>query len=286
MSNFVHADEPLIDKPEDELGAASPADGITMRIVFDFVEDALVAQCLVDHRVDFVYGLTREFAETVDVNAVFVQRRDRVESVVLTELEVLGTRTRSDMNYAGAFILTNFLPFDDSMCILRIGLRRQVVERSRVTPTDHCRAGKLLKYLVLAVKDVQAVRRQPQQALCTVSGYVAHLYVLVRIVHCRSDIGSERPRGGSPDQQLFASAVDQWECQEQPGVYDFRISLGCDFMLRHACATSWAPRHDILSLVEPSVFVAGLQETPDAVVVLVGLRVIRIVPIHEITESL
>ena len=67
---------------------------------------------------------------------------------------------------------------------------------------------------------------------------------------------------------------------------DFGVAFGCDFMLGHARATSWAPWHDILAFVQPTAFVALLQETPDGVVVLVRLRVIRVVPVHEVTESL
>ena len=57
-------------------------------------------------------------------------------------------------------------------------------------------------------------------------------------------------------------------------------------MLGHAGAASGAPRHDILAFVQPTVLVALLQETPDGVVVLVRLGVVRVVPVHEVSESL
>ena len=67
---------------------------------------------------------------------------------------------------------------------------------------------------------------------------------------------------------------------------DLRVAFGCDFMLGHAGAASGAPRHDILAFVQPTVFMALLQETPNGIVVLVRLGVVRVVPVHEVSESL
>ena len=58
MSDFVHADEPLIDESEYQFRTASPAYGVSVSVVFHLVEELLVAQLLEDQWIDFVNRFT------------------------------------------------------------------------------------------------------------------------------------------------------------------------------------------------------------------------------------
>jgi hypothetical protein len=63
------------------------------------------------------------------------------------------------------------------------------------------------------------------------------------------------------------------------------IALGHDFMFGNAGSATGAPWHDVVALVEPAAIMDGLQEVPDGVVILIGHRQIRVVPIHPVSES-
>ena len=58
MSDFVHADKPLIDESEYQFRTTSPAYGVSVSVVFYLVEDLLVAQLLEDQRIDLVNRFT------------------------------------------------------------------------------------------------------------------------------------------------------------------------------------------------------------------------------------
>ena len=133
-----------------------------MPVVFHLVEDLLVAQLLEDQRVHFVDGFAREFAETVNIDAVFVEWCDGFEPAFLAELEVFCTGAWSYVDDAGPFVIAYVLPSDDLMLILCARLRGQVVERASVTPTDHLGSGQTLQHLLSAIQDVQAVFGEPQ----------------------------------------------------------------------------------------------------------------------------
>src|SRR6266508_502241 len=64
------------------------------------------------------------------------------------------------------------------------------------------------------------------------------------------------------------------------------ISLGGGLMLRKRGTTPRAPGHDIMALVDPATLVAQLQEAPDAIVVLVGERIVGVVPVHPVAHAL
>ena len=65
---------------------------------------------------------------------------------------------------------------------------------------------------------------------------------------------------------------------------DLLVALGDDLVLGQAGAAARAPRHHVGALVHPSALVADLQEVPDGVVVLVGHRVVRVVPLHPVAQ--
>src|SRR5665811_2079341 len=64
----------------------------------------------------------------------------------------------------------------------------------------------------------------------------------------------------------------------------FLISLGHDFVLRKTDAAAGTPGHDIVPLVDPAAIMARLEKVPDRVVVLVGHRVVGVVPVHPLTK--
>src|SRR5688500_9833835 len=56
-------------------------------------------------------------------------------------------------------------------------------------------------------------------------------------------------------------------------------------MLRDAGAAARAPGHDVVPLVQPASLVDCLQEVPDRVVVLIGHREIRVIPVHPVPKA-
>src|SRR5215211_241174 len=71
---------------------------------------------------------------------------------------------------------------------------------------------------------------------------------------------------------------------EDRKVRSLLVSLGHDLVLGDARAAARAPRHHVVTLVNPAALVACLQEVPNRVVVLIGHRVVGVVPVHPVTE--
>ena len=116
---------------------------------------------------------------------------------------------------------------------------------------------------------------------------VFDLGVRVFRIYRSGNVGGECPRCGGPYKKVFAvvSFIDERELQVRAFVSDLLITLGDDLVLGQAGSTARAPWHDISALVDPSFVGAGLQEMPDGVVILVRLRVIRVVPVHEVAKT-
>src|SRR5579859_1446558 len=64
------------------------------------------------------------------------------------------------------------------------------------------------------------------------------------------------------------------------------VAFGRDLMLGERRATAWAPGQHIMAPVEPAMGMAQLQKAPDAIVVLVGMRIIALLPVHPVAEPL
>ena len=64
------------------------------------------------------------------------------------------------------------------------------------------------------------------------------------------------------------------------------VAFSGDFVLGHSGSAARTPRHDVFAFVKPAVVVASLEERPDRVVVLIGFGVVRVIPLHEVAETL
>src|SRR5262249_9176456 len=58
-----------------------------------------------------------------------------------------------------------------------------------------------------------------------------------------------------------------------------------DLHIGDASGTTWAPGHDIMPSVDPTLFPATLEESPDGVVVLVRQGVIRVGPVQPLSHT-
>ncbi len=131
VAELVHADEPLVDETEDELGAASPAVRVAVGVLLRAVHQALVAERVEDGVAGrgVRHAVARERREAIDVHALVIDRRDNVERELLAELEVLLAASRRDVNDARALGVRDFVPRDDAVAqVLR---DRQLVEWAR-----------------------------------------------------------------------------------------------------------------------------------------------------------
>ena len=136
LAQVVHADEPLVDQPEDEIGAAAPADGIAVLVLLGPVEQALCFEILrATGCGDFVDVLTRQPIEPIDIDAELIDRRDDSESLRFREREVFLTAAGSDVDDAGSFGGVDIVP-GDNRCASRLVRpeARRMVRCSRGRP--------------------------------------------------------------------------------------------------------------------------------------------------------
>ena len=66
---------------------------------------------------------------------------------------------------------------------------------------------------------------------------------------------------------------------------DLRVALRLDLHVADAGPAARAPRHDVVAAVQPAAVVAGLDDTPDGVVVLVRHREVRVGPVHPLAQA-
>src|SRR4029079_72629 len=78
---------------------------------------------------------------------------------------------------------------------------------------------------------------------------------------------------------------EQRELDVDAGVRDLAVALGDDLVLGETGGAAGAPGHRVVALVYPAVLPAALEEEPDGVVVLVGVRVVAVVPVHPVAEA-
>ena len=278
VPQLVHRDEPLVDQPEDQLGIAAPADGVPVGVPLEPEENALVTQALVDRLVDLEHVLAGEPVEAVDEDAELVQGRDHLQVPLLADLEVLCARSRGRVDYARALRLAHLVPQHDA--VLDAPLRGQLVEGAAVAQPVQGRTGHLLDDLVLALHLRQPALEQVQHlALVRADLRVGKLGVNVR-----ARVARQRPGRGRPHEERLTLAVDQRKLDVEAGVHDLLVTLGHDLLLGQAGAAPRAPGHHVRALVDPAALAAHLQEVPDRVVVLVGHREVRVVPVHPVAQ--
>ena len=103
-------------------------------------------------------------------------------------------------------------------------------------------------------------------------------------MHVGRRVRGQRPGRGRPHQKGLVVAADQRKPDVQARVDDLLVALGDDLVLGQPGAAAGAPRHHVGALVDPPALVADLQEVPDCVVVLVGHRVVRVIPLHPVSQ--
>ena len=136
----VHPDEPLVDQPEDELRAASPADRVAVQVTLSRHEQALALQVGSDVERHVLRRVGCGTGEAPGLPAVAVledpELIDRIQNgqpVLLAEREVLLATAGGDVHDPGPLLVGDLVPCDDG--VLHALLNRQLVERALVGQT-------------------------------------------------------------------------------------------------------------------------------------------------------
>ena len=158
-------------------------------------------------------------------------------------------------------------------------LRRQLVERPAIGKADQFAAWQLLLHGMVALECVQRGLRQVEHVVALADADVGQLGV-----DGSGNVGGERPGCRRPDQQRLPRPFVDRELEIDTGVGHLPVALGDDLHVGEAGGAARAPGHGVLAFVEPAPFVADLEEVPDGVVVLVGVGVVGVVPVHPLGE--
>jgi hypothetical protein len=246
------------------------------------VEVALFFEALEDRTRDVGDVLPREPVVALDVDAALVHRRKhRRARMLLGEREVLAATPRRDMHDARAFLGADLIPRDDFVFGARAPPRRQLVEGAAIAPADHHTPWQRPDDLLLAMLP-------PAQFLQLgdhVIGEVVDRAVLLdpRVGQLRvdrtGDVGGQRPGRCRPDQQILVGTVHQRQAHVDADVLDLPAAL-VDLHVGDSRPTARTPGHHVVAAIDPAALPAGLEETPDRVVVLVRHRVVRVRPVH------
>src|SRR5690242_9376298 len=97
-------------------------------------QDALLAQVVGDGFGHVADVLASQPAESVDVDAAVVDRRDDLQLEFLAQLEVFLATPGRNVDDARALLLTDLRPRND--LVLDAGHRGELVERARVPPVE------------------------------------------------------------------------------------------------------------------------------------------------------
>ena len=274
----THADVPLVDEAEDERRAAAPAVRVAVVDRLEPVEATLALEVLDDRLGDVADIPPRERAEAVQEDPGFVERGHDRQPERAAELEVLGAAARCDVDDARPLVLADLGPGDDPVLVRNVrrvgrarGERRlhggQVVERPGVAPADHVRAGHLLEDLERPdERGLERALAEPE-----LIAPLPHADVAQRRPDGGRDVRGQRPGRGRPDQERLPGPVDQREADRQPRIVPVLVAL-VHLRLRDARPAAGAPRHRVVTLVDPAAPVALGEEPPDQVVVLVAER--------------
>ncbi len=198
--------------------------------------------------------------------------------MLVAERKVFLTGSRGAVDDAGTLFRADILPGDDVAIEFRHG--RQIVKRAVIALAHEVGTLAGAHHLMLAANGVaNGIGGHP--VLLAVLGNQAVFQFRVDAGH---GVDGEGPWRGRPHHQA-GIVVLQRELHEHRQVGALLVALGDDLVLTQSGATTRAPGHDIVALVDPIAIVTGLKEVPDGVIVLIRHRVIAVVPIHEITET-
>ena len=269
--DLAHADVPLVNESEQERRAAAPAVRIAVAVRLDVVEEPPLLEVGQDRLAD-VGGLApAQPVEPRVVPAVLVDRPDHRQADLATQLVVLRTAARGDVDDPGPLLLADLGPGDHAVLVARLRERlpdrRQLVERTRVPPAGQLRPGPLLHDLEWSAERLlQGSLAHPE-----VVAALAHLDVAQVRANGGGDVRGQRPGRRRPDQERLAGPVHQREPHREPWILAVLVAL-VHLHLGQAGPAPRAPRHGVVAAVDPAALVALGQEAPDEVVVLVAER--------------
>ena len=279
MPQLVHADVPLVDQAEDELGTTSPTVRVAVTVRLRAKQHALRAQVFDDRLGNLLHLHACQPVEAIDVYPAFVEWRYGAQVEFLPEEKILFAAARRDVDDAGALLLANFGPRDDA--VLGAANGGQLVERAHVAPLEHLGTAHVLLDLPACAEHLLHQWFGQIDALAILDGARIGQVRMHRGGHVRG----QRPRRGRPHQQAFVSAAHQRKAHERAGVGDLGVTLGLDLHVADAGATARAPRHDVVAAIQPAALVAGLDHPPDRVVDLVRHREVRVAPVHPLPQA-
>ncbi len=279
----IHGDEPLVDQAEDDLGAAAPADRVRVAVLLAGHQQPLALEVLghLPRQVGAIGVIGAGIAAGLPAEALLeaaelVDRIDHRQVELLRQREVLLAAARGDVHDAGPLLVRHLVPGDDP--VLHALRRRQLVERAAVGQPHQLGALRLAHdRRVRSDPRLRAVAQPPAPPVAALHQHVGELRV-----DGGGHVRGERPRGGGPDQQVLvvvAFAGDR-QADGERQVGQLAVALGRQLHVRQPGAAARAPRHDVMAAVDQPAPMALRQEGPDGVVVLVGVGVVAVVPVH------
>jgi hypothetical protein len=205
------------------------------------------------------------------VVAVFGQRPNDGQAELPAEFEVFGAGARRDVDDAGALLLADIAPGDDTVLVrlLAVGAERgldrgQLIKRTAVAPTHEIGARPLFNDLEpVAQRRLERALTQP-----VVRFALANPDVRERgFDRCRH-VRRNRPRRCGPDEQVFARPIHERQPEGEPRILSILVTL-VHLHLRQPGSAAGAPGHRVVTFVQPPAPVDLGQEAPDQIVVLV-----------------
>ena len=276
--DLVHADEPLVIHAKHELFAAAPAMRVAMRIDVLVVEDTGLEQMVGDVAGDHARITAGEEPVALDIAAVLVDRDEHRQPVLAAELEILLAGPGRDVHDAGAFVGADVGPGNDA--VLDALNRREIVERAKVGPVEQLAARQPPDFAELAPHRPLNGRRGE----IVVGARLLDLDIFEVGVDRGGHVRGQRPRRRGPHEQRGHGLVGERQPDDHRVVLDLLVCVD-QLVLRKRGAAARAPGHGPVRLDDPAALVTRLEEVPDVLDVLVGVREVGVRPIHPLPES-
>ena len=179
--------------------------GVPVGVLLDAVEDALLAQAVVDELVDLEDALAREPVEAVYEGPEVVEGGDNRQPFPLAYLEVLLARAGGGVDDSRPLRLLDLLPRYDP--VVDAFLNRQFVEGPLVPQPHQVGARHLLQHVMAGAQFGQPRPEEVEDFAVLGAG----LGVGEIRVYVGRRIGGQRPGGGRPHKERLVFAADQRE---------------------------------------------------------------------------
>ena len=277
---LVHADEPLLGGPEDDRVLAAPAVRVGVGDGLLGQQSTALAQKIDDGRIGLedMHPFPRRSLD--GELAAMIDRREDLEAILATHLEVVGAVTGRCVHEAGAGLDRHMLAEDeDSLARIEGMTVSQVLEH-----------GALEDLPDRIVVPAELTRGSRDQFACqdVVLAVVLDDGVIEIRSDCDGQVGRKRPGRGRPDHGIErlldrkAQTLDGIVGQTEADVHRRRgMVLVFDLSLGQRRLTVSAPVHRLETLVDHPGLKEASERVGDGRLILEGHRQIRMVPVAE-----